>query len=127
MTHIEALRAELVASPAVTALVGLSPSRIYPVVAPQNVGVPFIVMTVVSSSPVEALHMLAEDRTQIARVQVDSYAKGYVDAHQLADAVNAVLANLSRADLNVRHEQSADLYDDETQLRRVSADYVVAR
>lgn len=124
MTHLEAVRTELVASPEVTALVG---TRIYPAVAPQNVVAPFVVLTTVSSTPTNAMSELASTRLNVARVQVDCYSKSYVEVHQVASAIDAVLANLTRPDLTAIQEVSSDLYDDETQLRRVSTDYLVAR
>lgn len=124
MTHQEAIRAELVAAPTVTTLVG---TRIYPSKAPQGVVAPFVVITTVSSVPQNAMGELANTRLRVARVQIDCYAKGYVDVHAVADAIDNVVANLAREDLTAVQDTSSDLYDDETELRRVSTDYFVAR
>lgn len=123
MTHLEAIRTELLNASAVTALVA---SRIYPHKAPQGATVPFVVITTISSIPFNSMTGTSGTRLRSARVQVDSYAKTYLEVHQLADAVDTVIADLTRDDLSAVQESSADLYDDETELRRVSADYFVA-
>jgi hypothetical protein len=122
-TFVELLRAQLVADAAVTNLVG---QRIYPQVAPQGAAAPFVVLTVVSDVPASTFTGAPADLLRSARVQVDSYATKYLDAHQVADAVDLVVAALSRPDLSAIRENSRDLYDDEAQLHRVSSDYAVS-
>jgi hypothetical protein len=123
MTHLEAVRAALIANSALTGLVG---QKVYPAVAPQGVVAPFVVITTISSVPQNSMTGGPANRLRIARVQIDSYAPTYLQAHQVADAVDAVVADLSAEDLSAAQESSADLYDDQTQLRRVSTDYLVA-
>ena len=124
MTTLEAIRAELEANTAVLALVG---TRIYPQAMPQGVTLPAVVITVVSEVPENSLTGTASTRLVQARAQVDCYAAKYLDAHQVAAAVDEVLANLMRSDLSAERMDSRDLYDDEAGLHRVSADYSIWR
>jgi hypothetical protein len=121
-TFVELVRAELMAAQAVNDLVG---QRIFPQVAPQGVDPPFVVLTTVSEIPASSFTGEPGELLRQARVQVDCYAAGYLDAHQVANAVDAVVADLSRPDLSAVRESSQDLYDDEAQLHRVSSDYGV--
>jgi hypothetical protein len=123
MIHLEAIRARLTQDAAVTALVG---ARVYPLVAKQIAAVPFIVLTTVSDVPENSMDSAPSTRLRVARLQVDCYSKTHQEAHQVADAVHAVVGALAEADLGARLESQQDLYDDETQLFRVSADYFVA-
>lgn len=122
-TFVEMIRAELVASQAVTDLVG---QRIFPNLAPQGEVPPFVVLTVPSEVPANSFTSTPADVLRQATVQVDCYAKTYLVAHQLADAVDAVVGDLSRPGLSAVREVSRDLYDDEAQLHRVSTDFAVS-
>lgn len=122
MTTLEAIRAELVAAAGVTALVG---QRLYPMLLPQGATLPAIVLTAVSDVPLNAVEGLPAERLREVRLQVDAYATTYLVAHQVAEAVNLVVAALNRHDLSAQREGSEDLYDDEAQLFRVSADFTV--
>jgi hypothetical protein len=124
MTTLEAVRAELLADLTLQGLVG---QRIYPLVMPQGSETPALVLTVISDIPENSFDGTAETRLREARVQIDSYAETYLQAHQLADAVLAIVGNLSRPDLSAVADDSRDLYDDETELHRVSADFAVFR
>ena len=124
MTTLEAVRDRLIAEDSVTDLVE---TKIYPQKVPQGIIVPYVVMTVVSEVPVVALHGTAESRLLNARVQVDSYAQTYAEAHAVAEAIDAVIANLEDHDLSAFREDMRDLYEEDTQYHRVSADYFVSR
>ena len=125
-TFVEAVLAELKESSAVVALLG---DRMYPVKAPQSVvesGQPFATLTVISDVPVSTFDGAPADLLRQARVQIDSYASRYKVAHQVADAIDVVVAGLSSPDLSAIRENSQDLYDDEEELYRVTADYFVS-
>lgn len=122
MTVLELVRAELVASAAVTALVA---TRIYPNKAEQGCARPYLVMTVPSDVPLNTVDGAAATRLHNARVQVDAYAVTYLVARQVAAAVVAVVADLARHDLAGYLNAKRDLYDDEAQLHRVSMDFLV--
>lgn len=126
MTLLETIHGLLVANAGVTALVGSSPARIYLQLADQGAAAPRLVLTLVTDLPENSLDGGADDRLRVATVQVDSYARGYRQAHELADAVNAVLAALVGSDLSATLEIEQDLYDDETSLHRVRQDYRVS-
>ncbi len=121
-TFAEKVRTELVAASAVTALVG---ERIYPGKAPQGAAAPYVVVTTISDVPESSFTGTTDEELRDARVQVDSYAAGYLDAHAVAKAVKDVVGNLKRPDLCGVYLTARDLYDDETELRRVSADFSV--
>lgn len=126
MTHVQAVREVLLAAPAVTALVG---ARIYAQVAPQGTSKagPFVVLTLVSAVPVQAHGALPSEMLEEARVQVDCYGREYDATHTLAAAVDDALGSLEGPDISASRESMQDLYDNETSLVRVSADYLVHR
>lgn len=117
------VREKLVAATAVTALVG---AKIYPDVAPQGTLPPFVVLTVPSDVPVNSVDGTAESRLHTARVQIDAYAATRLQATEVADACAAVVGNLAAPELSATEDGRRNLYDDETQLRRVSMDFMVA-
>lgn len=120
----EAILAALLADATVVGLVG---SRIYPNLAPQGTPAPFVVFRVVSDVPDNTLTGSASSTIVNSRVQIDAYAKRYLDAHQAADAVDVVLSALAQVGLSAWREVTRDLYDNETGLHRVSADFSVFR
>jgi hypothetical protein len=120
---VQAIRDELVANAAVIALVS---DRIFPQVIPQGTSMPAVVITLISEIPITSFTGLQETNLKQARVQIDSYATTYLQAHEIATAIDLVVGNLSRADLSALRENMQDLYEDETQLHRVSADYIVS-
>lgn len=122
MTPGPDVREKLLANAAVVALIG---DRIYANVAPQGAAVPRVVFTVISNIPENSFTGTAETRITSARLQLDCYAKRYDAAHELADAVDLVVANLGLTDLSALREDARDLYENETQLYRVSIDYIV--
>ena len=92
MTVEEAVLDQLLATSAVTALVG---TRIYQLVLPEHPTLPAIRVQLVDEP--ENYHLRGNDRLTFARVQVDSYARKvsggdpYLSAVTIADAVNAAL------------------------------------
>lgn len=118
------LVAELAADPNLTALVG---ARMYPAVLPQGGQLPALVYNIISTVPENTLDGDAADRLNTVRVQIDSWAKKYADAHAVADAVDQVVANLARPDLAAWADGSRDLYDNPTERHRVQAEYIVQR
>lgn len=124
MTTLEAIRDELEASTALTALVG---TRIYPQVMAQGAAQPAIVITVVSEEPANSFTSAYDTRLLEASVQVDVYAKLYAKAHEVADLVDQVLSGQDMPDLIVDRDNRRDLYDDKAQLHRVSLEFTVFR
>lgn len=124
MTVIEAIRSELLLDATVESLVG---SRIYPIIMAQSAAYPAVVMTVVSDFPANVLGGTATDRFSTVRLQVDSYADTYVEAHRLADAVDAVISALGRPELSAQREHARDDFDVEEDKHRVIAEYSVWR
>lgn len=128
MTTIEALRQVLTVSESVTALVG---ARVYPQVLPQganaSAGLPAVVLTVISDVPERTFTSEPGTRLSDIRVQVDVWATTYLQAHQVAAAVDAVLSALAGVDLSADRVMQSDSYEDETQLHRVQSDYQVWR
>jgi len=124
MTTVEAIRARLLAAPAVAALVG---QRVYPSKMPQAPTFPTVVLQVISDVPVDSLAVAYDGRLSIARLQVDCYAPTYLQAHQVADAVDQVVSELTEVGLSAVKETSQDLYDDEVERHRVSMDFAVMR
>ncbi len=124
MSTLETVRAELVLSSALVTLVG---QRIYPQVAPQtDLQTPYLILTVVSETPINSMNASGLGRRKSARLQVDSYGKTYREARAAADAAESVIASLARPELSAYLDSSQDSYEDETQRHRVSSDYSVS-
>jgi len=124
MTHLQAVRDVLLASPEVVALVD---ARVYPLVAPQGVARPFVVLTLVSAVPYHTHTDVPADLLEAARVQVRTYGPEYVAVHAVAKAVDDVLGALSGPVLSATRDNQSDGYEDETSLHFVTADYFVHR
>lgn len=122
MTVLEAIRARLVADATVQSLVE---NRIYPQVIPQGSLMPAVVLSVIDERPINSLTGDPSTRLKRARLQVDCYAETYLEAHDVFDAVDNVISSLSDPELSAHRELSEDLYEDETQLYRVSSDFIV--
>ncbi len=109
----------LMADAAVVALVA---TRIYPGRAAQNPVPPFAVYAVVDELPQNSLQGYTSKLTR-ARVQVDAYAKAYLDAQALATAICNVLSSQTGGALSSVQLSRRDLYEDANELHRVSCDF----
>lgn len=122
---IEDIRTRLLASSDVATLIG---TRLYALVMPESSAVPALVLSVISDVPNLSIDGTYASRAREARVQVDAYAKSYREARALAEAAAAVFGNLGEPDISAAPENAGtDLYDNEAQLYRVTADYSVYR
>ncbi|PUA43455.1 hypothetical protein C5U62_22780 [Pseudomonas protegens] len=78
------------ASPAVTALLGMSPTRLYPHgEAPEGVVRPYVVWQVVSGSPINYVNGVPD--TDRYGLQVDVYAETATSADQVATAIRKAI------------------------------------
>lgn len=123
MTAGEAVVALLAADSAVVAIVG---ARMYPNVAPQGAAAPFLVYQVISDVPENSLADTSPRLSNI-RLQVDCYSTRYLQAHALAEAVEAKLVAASTPDFSAWRDTTRDLFDAEAQMHRVSTDFAVWR
>lgn len=117
-TFGETARAALVANPAVAALVV---GRVFPNVIPQGAVMPAIRYMVVDDLPGNTLPGGITRRR--ARLQVDAYAKKYLEAHALAGAIAGALGGIAGPAVTAIELARRDGYEDETGLHRVSMDY----
>lgn len=108
----------------VTALIG---TRIFPNRRPQTATLPLAVYNIISDVPANSLDGVDATTLTATRLQVDAYAKTYKEAHQVAKAIDNVLANLNSPDMSAVRDTKRDTFDNETQLHRVSTDYWVSR
>lgn len=127
----ETIFAALQKSPAVVALVA---DRIFPDEAPEGETQPLIVYQVITDVPDNSFTEAASSRRKFARLQVDCYARAeqnkpgrYRLAHQIATAVENVIANMADPDFSAALLDSRDLYDNVTTYARVSLDFTVFR
>lgn len=131
MTTLEVVRGELVGDAGVTALVPAA--RIYAGKAKQSTAFPYIVITVVSDVPEHTLTGSIATTLRGARVQIDAYARdtatksGYRLAGEISQAIEDAIGDIATPTLSVILENVRELYDDETESHRVSADYSVYR
>lgn len=127
------VRSLIVASSDVTDLVS---ERVFPGIVPQRTQFPCVVYTQISS---ERVSVMGEDTgTVMATWQIDHYATTYAVARQLASAVRKALQRqrgtfpddedppiVPRLIQGIFVQADTDLFEDETQLHRVSTDYIV--
>lgn len=111
------------------ALAAMVSTRVYPSRMPDECAKPAVVYTVVSDVPAASLNGALVDATGAARVQVDSYARTYREAHAVAEAVRGAIGDLRTPSpgLSSWLENARDLFDNETQLHRVTQDFTVWR
>jgi hypothetical protein len=116
--------AALANAPAVTTLAG---SRIFPMRMPPTTTFPAVVYTGIERLSMAGFSTGTAGTLKQSRVQVDSYAKTYDDAHELDDAIADYLTALegASASITVEFAGSRDLYENDTQLHRVSTDFIV--
>jgi hypothetical protein len=112
----------LVGAPAVADLVV---GRVFPNVIKQGVVMPAIRYTVVDDLPTNVLSGAATLRR--ARVQVDAFARSYLGAHALADAVAGALGAITGPAVTALELSRRDGYEDETKLHRVSLDFSMSK
>jgi hypothetical protein len=94
--------------------------RVYPQVAPDDVPRPYIVYQQVTVNSENVL----SGRTGLinTRLQVDVYATTYAQAHQTANAVNALMDSWAIQNVPILAQ---DIYESEVKLHRVMTDFSV--
>jgi hypothetical protein len=119
-----AVRAVLLADPAVTALVGAgAEARIYPLILPQGAAFPALTYQRVSS-----VTQYAQDGPGLARqrIQIDAWAMTYRAAKDLARAVRSALEGHRAGNIQgVFVDPERDFYEADTRLYRASTDFYV--
>lgn len=131
MTAAEVVRARLLETGAITALIG---QRVRTVVLAQNETLPAIRVQRISES--EPMHLRGSGSLRRARVQVDSYAASFADARTLDAAVHGDGAGSGLCGFagmvgsakvhGIFPMDVQDLYEkDEREFYRVSRDYEV--
>lgn len=119
MTFGEKLRTALLRNAAVVTAVN---SRVFPVRLPSDVTLPAIRYSVVSDIPTNSLAG-STGKLRKARVQIDCYARTYLDAQELADAVAGALATITDFGFTSMQLSRRDQYEDESKLFGVSQDF----
>jgi len=115
------------------AVLAIIVARVYPVSAPQNATLPYIVYQIVGSETL--YHADNEAGLQATRMQIDCYAETYDAAYDLADKVRLALSGYTGliSTILIRGiflESQQDLSEPtvergEKPLMRISADYEV--
>ena len=120
--------ARLSASAGVTGLLGTNPCRAYPVQAPQNAGLPYVVFTPLSTSDQSAM---GEDAGLYrSRVQFDVYAAAYNKAGsgalQVRDALRAALKRYSGGSIDdIFLDNEFKSFTTDPDLYRITLDFIV--
>lgn len=126
----KAILARLNATPAVSAIVS---GRIYAQAAKQGATLPYVTFARISTNE-EPSASLEGGAAQVAwsRIQIDAWAKKYVDAKALDDEIRKALVGFSGTLAgvtlhSVRRIDARDIYEPDTlpPLHRASADYLV--
>ncbi len=126
MTFAQQVFAALSTDPALARLVG---DRIYPNLLPQECLQPAIVFYVLNDTPENTLTTKVADTAKNAQLQVDVTSPDYDQAATVALVTAGVLGDLANPSpgLSANLESSRELYDNATQLHRVSMDFNVWR
>ncbi len=117
---VERVKALLSANAMVASMVG---DRVFPEVLPQGCDMPAIAYSVVVDEGISSLDGYSD--LDNAVVQVDCYSRSYMEGHHLADAVGSVMTRFISVDFSSLQVSRRDLYEDDTELHRVSIDYSV--
>lgn len=124
MSPGEAVKLVLAADSRVTDRVA---QRIFPVRIPEGVVTwPVVVYTVISQVPQDTFESDGGVFTE-SRVQIDCYARQYLDSDLLAEAVEDVLLELDSQAMRVLKLDRRDLFESEALLHRASLDFSVWR
>lgn len=125
---VEQIRARLVATPAVTAFVGTSPSRIFPMTR-GSAQTPAITYFTVSDTPLLAMgHAKAFGPV---RIQISCWSSLYLEAKEMAKAVRDALRGYSNPGGTppvhrvVIEAEGPDLYEPDTAKYHVPVDVMV--
>lgn len=96
-------------------------SRVYPLVIPQGAALPAVTYTRISG-PLE-MSLSGGAGLESVRVQIDAWSTTYASAKSLAAAIRAAM--LAATAFKVASVSDRDLFEDETSVFRVSADFTV--
>lgn len=99
----------------------LAGRRLYPGVLPQGSVLPAVVYNVIDDLPLNTLQGSGGLRN--VHLQLDVYDKSYLKAQEVGKAANAVLGSLAVDGQSSLRVNGRDLYEDDTELYRVSQDY----
>lgn len=100
-----------------------SSARVYPMILPQGSVLPAVTYQVIDKPRIDTASLSGHNARVRARVQVDCWAGTYAQVKSLADATrNALLTASAFTALNL---DDRDLYEDDTHIYRVSADFSV--
>jgi hypothetical protein len=108
----------LTGASAVSAIVG---TRVYPLVLPQKAALPAISYLRVSGA--QELSLSGHSGLESPRIQIDCWATTYAQAKALSAAVQAAM--LASSAFKVGSVSDRDLFEDETNVFRVSIDFSV--
>jgi hypothetical protein len=91
----QVIQTRLTSFAGVTAIVGASPARVYPIVLPQKPILPAIVYRRVSSERIEGVY--SDPGMARVRIQITSWADKYTDVKNLAEQVRLALERFGSA------------------------------
>ena len=94
-------------------------SRVYPLIAPENVLTPYIVYTRVAMIPENTLDGKAS--IDLVRMQIDVYGSSYALAKSLAESTRFALENAS---IKATIQSDVDFFETDLKIYRVSQDYL---
>ena len=130
------IRQIILSNPAAFALVG---SRVYPVLIPKSATLPAVSLQVVSNLPSDTKSGVST--VDLIRLQVDSYGTTYATAAAVDEAVRGAIdkyagtvnvtgSGLAASGVNytiggVRYETTQDIFEDQSEVFRLSSDYIV--
>lgn len=101
-------------------LASLVSGRCFPMVAPDGTLTPYITFQVISNVPLMELDR--RNGTENRRLQVDIFDKTYGGAKTLEETVKTTMDAAAFTNIPML---SSDLYEEETQLYRVTMDYSI--
>jgi len=119
MSTATTIYSALTANPSLVALVG---TRIFPVAAPQNTALPYIVYSRVSSTPDMVRGEAAPVRNH--RYQVSVFAKSFADTEEISAEVFEALDYYRANSMWFYYDNDIDLYEEENRTYHRAIDFI---
>lgn len=114
-----AIRSVLQAQPAIAAIVG---SNIYPVLLPEDSQLPALTFQIVGSTSYQGLTTHGMQRL---RVQIDCWAKTYLSAVTLRDAISTSLDGYKDSNFSALLLSKVDYYEDAALMFRALLEFYI--
>lgn len=107
-------------------ITGLCDGRVYYVTVPQNIDLPYIVISKISS--LRHYSLSSKSGLVTSRLQLSVFAESYWEAKQIAREIQAILENFQGESESIKiqslfYDNEVDLFDEE--IYQIASDYTI--